>query len=109
MIRKTLAILGLAAVAIAGSAQAAEQQVCGPRALLVSKLNAEFKERPQAAGLAHTGKVIEIFASAAGTWTAIVTTPQGISCLVAAGEAWKAQGVGRDPESATHDMNWSGK
>jgi hypothetical protein len=34
------------------------------------------------------------------TWSIIVTTPQGMSCLVAAGEGWKAmQQVAADPEA----------
>ena len=37
------------------------------------------------------GGVVEILTSPDGnTWTIIVTTPQGMSCLVAAGEGWRA-------------------
>jgi len=34
------------------------------------------------------GQVLELFASSSGSWTMVVTTPNGTSCLIAAGENW---------------------
>jgi hypothetical protein len=33
--------------------------------------------------------VIEIFTSASGSWTIVVTRPDGQTCLVASGQAWE--------------------
>src|SRR5947207_8619344 len=107
MVRKTLAILSVAAAALAvGTAQA--QQVCGPRTIVVQKLNSELGEKPEAAGLTHNGGVIEILASKdGGTWTVIMTAPNGLSCLLAAGEAWELRGIdGKDESEASQAKNW---
>ena len=41
-------------------------------------------------GLANNGGVLEILVSQSSeSWTIIVTMPNGVSCLVAAGESWE--------------------
>jgi hypothetical protein len=38
----------------------------------------------------NSGGLVEVLSDGkGGTWTIIVTTPQGMSCLVAAGEGWR--------------------
>lgn len=32
---------------------------------------------------------IEVYASPDGTWTIVTTRPDGMSCLMAAGQAWE--------------------
>ena len=67
----------------------AHAQVCADRAEVVAHLAAEYGERQRAAGPALDGRVVELFASANGkSWTLIVTMPNGIACLMAAGEGW---------------------
>lgn len=62
-----------------------------PRALLLDHLDGRFKEAPAAFGLSNGGGLVELIATADGaTWTIIVTTPQGNSCLFAAGENWRS-------------------
>jgi hypothetical protein len=40
--------------------------------------------------LSRNGNVLEVLKSdKAGTWTIIVTRPNGMSCVVASGEAWE--------------------
>ena len=59
---------------------------CG-RAEAVSE---RYKEAPVALGLASNGDLLEVFSSDNGsTWTIIVTSPNGTSCLVAAGQDWQ--------------------
>jgi hypothetical protein len=56
---------------------------------MVSQLERKYGETRRGAGLQNRGAVTEIFASEkTGTWTIIVTRPDGTSCAVAAGEAW---------------------
>ena len=41
-------------------------------------------------GLSNNGGVVEILTSPKGvTWTIIITMPNGMSCLVAAGKNWE--------------------
>ena len=48
-------------------------------------------EAPVAVGVTSAGGLVEVFATDDGaTWTIVVTTPQGRSCMVAAGEGWRA-------------------
>jgi hypothetical protein len=79
-----LVTLGVAASGFSASAQSQ----CGPRQDLVKNLGDKFKESPIGRGLTQPGQVLEIFASQSGSWTMVVTTPNGTSCLIAAGENW---------------------
>jgi hypothetical protein len=40
-------------------------------------------------GLANNGTMLEIATSGEGSWTILVTRPDGVSCVVATGEAWE--------------------
>ncbi len=66
-------------------------QNCGPRASVVESLRARYGETRQGLGLARDSGVVEIYASAeTGSWTIVLTLPNGASCLIASGEAWEA-------------------
>lgn len=63
---------------------------CDLRSKLVERLALTYKETSVATGLAHDGKLVEVLTNASGdTWSIIVTSPQGMSCLVATGEDWR--------------------
>jgi hypothetical protein len=67
----------------------AQQSACAPREAIVSHLEKKYGETRRGVGLQNRGSVTEIYASAeTGTWTIIVTRPDGVACAVAAGEAW---------------------
>ena len=73
-----------------GSAYAQGQPQCNERDKVLSLLAKKYQETPVAAGVTNTGGLIEVLTDMKGdTWTIIVTTPQGMSCLVAAGEGWR--------------------
>lgn len=41
-------------------------------------------------GAMKHGRIVEVYASAGGaTWTILITRPDGIACLVSAGENWR--------------------
>lgn len=64
--------------------------VCAPRGDLLAALESQYGEQTAAIGLADDGTVFEIVAAAGGaTWTLIVTGPDGVSCVAAAGAAWQ--------------------
>jgi hypothetical protein len=79
-------ILGsLAALSI--QAMAAPQ--CAAREKILESLGQEFKENRSALGLSGQSIVFELFVSARGTWTITGTDTQGLTCIVAVGEAWQ--------------------
>ena len=94
--RGAFAILGLIAVVatsviLSGSdARADVPPACGARSEVLALLAEQYKEAPVGIGLANGGNLIELLTSAAGsTWTLIITTPKGATCILAAGEDWE--------------------
>ncbi len=78
-------LLGLALVSVPAEAQS----VTAPRAEIVKQLGNAYAEAPVAIGLTGNGSVIELFTTGDGsTWTIVITSPDGLSRVVAAGESW---------------------
>lgn len=69
----------------------AQAQVgCAPRDKVLSHLAKKYGEAPVAVGVTNQGGLVEVLTTADGdTWTIIVTLPDGMSCMVAAGEGWR--------------------
>lgn len=88
--RKFALFASLAPVVLAlhaGPAEA-ESAVCKNRADVIKILTRKFGETRRSFGLQNDSRVLELYASANGTWTAVLSLPNGKSCVVAAGEAW---------------------
>ena len=62
---------------------------CGPHKAMVEVLSAKYSEAPHAMGTVHDDKLVELFVSAKGSWTILVTRPNGSSCIIAAGQDWE--------------------
>lgn len=88
MIKITMS-LGLTVLAAQhANAQAGRQ--CAPRDAVVERLSSTYGETRQSIGLGDQGVMIETFASSnSGTWTITVTTPNGLTCLVASGRSFE--------------------
>ena len=86
--------LGVGAVMATSSiapAQSATNANCAPREAVVERLGSRYGESRQSIGLGSNNSVVEVFASTeTGTWTIVVTNTSGLSCLVAAGQAFEA-------------------
>jgi hypothetical protein len=80
----------LSALTVGNNARATEQhQRCELRRTVLQYLSAEYSEKPVAMGVAENGGLIEVLTSHQGdTFTIIVTTPDGKTCMVAAGADW---------------------
>lgn len=83
-----LACALLVSTSFASVVQAQSQSQCGPRDQIIKVLNAKFQENERAMGLINETAMMEVYISPQGTWTMVVTNEGGVSCVVAAGEAW---------------------
>jgi hypothetical protein len=82
----------VAVLAVPGMAVAAPM-ACSARTDVVTKLASKYHEQheqPSSAALTNDGQLLEVLKSKDGTtWSIIITTPKGVSCLVAAGGSWQ--------------------
>jgi hypothetical protein len=83
-----LAIGTLSLIALPANADTSGQAQCGPREEVIKVLNAKYQENQRALGLINEKAMMELYISTRGTWTMVVTNEAGISCVLAAGEAW---------------------
>lgn len=74
---------------VQGPAQARQQ--CDERTKVLGHLANKYQEAPVAIGVTSAGGLVEVLSTGDGnTWTIIVSKPNGVSCLLAAGEGWRA-------------------
>lgn len=92
---RTAACVALALLAVGGLplesdsafAQGAPA-ICKARDSLITQLEQKYGEVPVATGVAD-GALIELLTAKDGmTWTIILTSPKGMSCLIASGDGW---------------------
>jgi hypothetical protein len=58
---------------------------------IAKQLGAKYEEAPVAFGLQSNGNLLQVYASEEkDTWTVVSTTPNGMSCIVAAGKKWES-------------------
>ena len=85
----------------ASPVQAQQQPPCANRTEFLNHLSSNYKEAPVAMGLTANGGLLEVVASEDGSWTIIVTMPNGMSCGVASGMSWEntAEAVINGPDA----------
>ena len=85
------ATLALTTALFAGDAAAEHAPTCAKRPLIVENLAKKYNETLVSVGLMSNGNLLEVYAAADGsTWTLITTSPDGESCVEAAGTDWNA-------------------
>lgn len=68
----------------------AQSRNCAERTLVIDRLAERYGESRQSIGLGTDNAVVEVYASLeTGTWTITVTLPNGLTCLVASGQAFE--------------------
>ncbi len=87
--RPMMILLSVLLVSMSALSVQAGQLLCGKHADVVASLEKAHAEKQVAIGLAGNGSVIEVFSSPDGGFTITMTQPEGLSCLVAAGEGWQ--------------------
>ena len=86
---KIRSILETLSSAFAAAAQGGA--TCAERGAVIEQLRKGYGEHRHSLGLQPNGGVIETFANPeTGSWTIIVSLPSGLSCMLAAGEAFEA-------------------
>ncbi|MCG7622001.1 MULTISPECIES: hypothetical protein [unclassified Epibacterium] len=77
-------------LALTAQMATAQSQNCAPREMVVKRLAEKYGESRQSIGMGQQGMVMETFASnETGSWTITVTTPNGMTCLVASGQSYE--------------------
>lgn len=74
--------------ALCAAPAAAEEPLCVPRGDMQAALENEYGEVSVGYGLDHRDVIVEVWVSRAGTWTLLITRPDGSTCAVAAGIDW---------------------
>ena len=74
-------------ISTAGLAAAAPQ--CGDHDKIVDVLGHKYKETRRIMGVVNSTAVMEMFMSAQGTWTMVITDTRGTACIAAAGQDWQ--------------------
>jgi hypothetical protein len=86
LLARALTALGL----LAATPSARADQACAERALVVQRLAERYGETLRSMGLHQGDALVEIYSSdATGTWTILMTRPDGTTCLLAAGQQWE--------------------
>ena len=89
--------LGLAGLILTPGFGHAQPQ-CAAHQTVADQLASQFGEAKRSMGLASNATVMELYASPdTGTWTMTVTLPNGMTCLVAAGDNFETV---QDPKPA---------
>jgi hypothetical protein len=97
MIRRPALLLTaiLFAAPLATSPAAALQ--CGQSDAVTITLAERYGEIRHALGLAQNGVVMELYAAPSGSWTITITRPDGMTCLVAAGDSFQSLATALPP------------
>jgi hypothetical protein len=80
-------LVAISLVGVARKAETAPQ--CGNHDKIVDVLGQKYKESRRVIGVVNSTAVMEMFMSAQGTWTMVITDTRGISCITAVGEEWQ--------------------
>ena len=93
---RAIVAAGLAAATPMADAQT--RTPCAERDAVVQRLKDKYGETLQSMGLHQSNAVMEVYASeSTGTWTILVTRPDGMACLIAAGQMWEGQAASLTP------------
>ena len=80
---------------------AAVRMPCHNATEIAKQLSSRYDEAPVAFGLQSNGNLLQVYASAAkGTWTLVSESPNGLTCVVAAGKSWETlPPINTDPQA----------
>ena len=74
---------------LSSTAYADTPMPCGKREDFTAKLEKQYGEVRRGMGLAGGAAMFEVWTNGdSGSWTILMTRPDGVSCIFAAGEEW---------------------
>ena len=86
----TASILVVSLLLVFSTPAEAQQVPCAPREIVVERLKSGYGESPAGLGIQSSGQLIEIWAApGTGTWTVLMSRPDGNTCVVASGTDWQ--------------------
>ena len=88
-LRTTVILVALVIASFVVAPTALAQSVCGSHKMVAENLRKTYAETPISMGVTVGGAVVEVFASSDGSWTLVITQPNGVTCLIAAGKDWE--------------------
>ncbi len=92
-------VFAMISVAMFASTSHAAGLPCAGHKDVVAALDTKYHEQLVSHGIAANKKdVVEIYISSKGTFTILATSPNGISCIIAAGENFE---LGKVPKEMT--------
>lgn len=95
-----LFIVAAALAVLVPTAGFAAPKVCAERDSIIDKLKNKYGEAERGMGLSGSEAMIEIWSSEkTGTWTIVMTRPDGVSCVMAAGDSWTHVPEEKGPET----------
>ncbi|MBB5571635.1 MULTISPECIES: hypothetical protein [Rhizobium] len=87
-------LIGTALLATAilypNSAASQAMLACAERGDIVAFLEAHYSEKLSAIGQLDPKNIIEIFAAESGSWTMMITSISGRSCVILTGQNWES-------------------
>ncbi|HBQ36412.1 MAG TPA: hypothetical protein DD729_06185 [Rhodobacteraceae bacterium] len=82
--------LGIGAILLSTQQIFGQSSNCAAHQTVVDRLAQSYGETRKSIGLSQNNVVLEVFASEkTGSWTITITTANGITCLVASGQAFE--------------------
>ena len=72
----------------------AQRRPCGDGADIISRLEKDWGEGAEILALDASGRMVRILVNRdTGTWSMLLTAPNGLTCLVSHGSAWELVAV----------------
>ncbi|MEM7633882.1 MAG: hypothetical protein AAF299_04940 [Pseudomonadota bacterium] len=78
----------LAGISVMSDGVDAANARCGNHKDVVAFLGKKYKETRIGMGLINAGQMMELYMSEQGSWTVLITRPDGVSCFGPVGKNW---------------------
>ncbi|MEM9438788.1 MAG: hypothetical protein AAGA15_17305 [Pseudomonadota bacterium] len=83
--------IGVVALILAAGPSVSQTANCAARETVIERLASRYGESRQSVGMAANQTLMEVYANAGtGSWSLLVTLPNGNTCLVASGNSYEA-------------------
>ena len=93
ILRKTVFAATVATMVLSGTSFMSEDADartarCGSHKDVVAFLGTKYKETRIGMGLINAGQMMELYMSEQGSWTILITRPDGVTCFGPVGKNW---------------------